>query len=401
MRFPSPAGSAIIAVFTASAWCQYGVPVDGHPSWQERSVILLTNAVRTAPVEYRDAYVGDYQILLPANYPAVDPVWWNLPLNRVARLHAQDMADNCGLSHNSCNSTEDFSARIKRYYTETDWLAENIAMGRTTPQATIQQWIMDGETPAVDNGDEDGHRKNIMNGVYREMGAGYATGNRSWNGSLTTQTWAYWVQDFARGAPDFTSRITAGSHLFLRSGTTTFMANFFDASGKTPSSATVTVDGAASALAREMGSGSRGTWSVDLPRAAACRGYFFTFTDGDGDLWRYPESGSLMTFNEGGCTQDFTTAVWHAAAPRTMRRPAAAPLRVCRHDGRIILDLAGAGRLQPDCRVEIHKADGALVFAGAADRQRFMWPTITRGWYTVTVIPAAGSRVRLPLPVTE
>jgi hypothetical protein len=49
----------------------YGDKWDSVPSLRERQLLVLTNACRMAPVQYRDAYIGSgYQILLPANYPA-------------------------------------------------------------------------------------------------------------------------------------------------------------------------------------------------------------------------------------------------------------------------------------------------------------------------------------------
>ena len=62
----------------------YGVPVSGYPNWHERTVLVLTNIVRMAPIDYRDSYMADW----PAgtggilqSYSSVDPIYWNLELN--------------------------------------------------------------------------------------------------------------------------------------------------------------------------------------------------------------------------------------------------------------------------------------------------------------------------------
>ena len=34
-----------------------GTPIDGYPNWQERTMIVFTNMVRMAPVDYRDTYM--------------------------------------------------------------------------------------------------------------------------------------------------------------------------------------------------------------------------------------------------------------------------------------------------------------------------------------------------------
>ena len=49
----------------------------GYPSWGERAVLTLTNACRFSPQEYRDEYVGSYNILLPQNFPGSGPVYWS------------------------------------------------------------------------------------------------------------------------------------------------------------------------------------------------------------------------------------------------------------------------------------------------------------------------------------
>jgi hypothetical protein len=54
------------------------------------------------------------------------------------------------------------------------WLGENIAWGYTTPQGVMNGWM-----------NSQGHRNNILNSEFWEIGVGYYDGN-------------YWVQDFGR-----------------------------------------------------------------------------------------------------------------------------------------------------------------------------------------------------------
>ena len=71
-----------------------GTPVDGYPNWQERTMIVFTNMVRMAPIEYRETYMADY--LYPTDnilslYPAVAPLHWNYELNQAARLEKSSL----------------------------------------------------------------------------------------------------------------------------------------------------------------------------------------------------------------------------------------------------------------------------------------------------------------------
>jgi hypothetical protein len=291
----------------SSAFAGYGDKVNGLPNWQERAILVLTNACRMAPVQYRNTYLGaTYNILLPANYPAVPPVYWNLALNGSARFHAIQMADTCGMTHNSCNG-DAFNVRIELFYNNKSYtIGEDIAAGSTDPSGTMQQWLLDEQngTVPLDNSTCgtsrcDGHRWNIMNKSYREMGTGYAYGPQTYN--------YFWCQDLGGGAPEFVNPIVSAAHLFIETGKTTFLADYFDPAGK-PSNPSLYVDNQKSSLTLLMGADSAGTYSVSLARTTACRNYYFTFTNAKGTLFRYPETGDLVTFGEGSCARDFVPA---------------------------------------------------------------------------------------------
>jgi hypothetical protein len=302
-----PAIACSLAVGVSSAFAGYGDKVNGLPNWQERAILVLTNACRMAPTQYRDKYLGaTYNILLPANYPAVPPVYWNLALNGSARFHAIQMADTCGMTHNSCNG-DAFSTRIQLFYNNKSYtIGEDIAAGNTNPSATMTQWLLDEQngTVPLDNttcGTSrcDGHRWNIMSKSYREMGTGYAYGPQTYN--------YFWCQDLGGGAPEFGNPIVSAAHLFIETGKTTFLADYFDAAGK-PSNPSLYVDNQKSSMTLLMGADSAGTYSVSLAKTTSCRNYYFTFTNAKGTLFRYPETGDLVTFGEGSCVRDFVPA---------------------------------------------------------------------------------------------
>lgn len=363
-------------IVAASGWSTtagYGDPDDAyptHPSWQERAIHVLTDACRMAPQEFRDAYVGNSTILLESNYPAVGPLYWNLQLNRVARLHAIDMADNCGLNHNSCDGTPTFT-RIRRYYTASPNMGENIAYSRSNPLSTMLQWILDGplSNPAPDRSSGDGHRRNIMNGNYHELGAGFATGPQGYR-----DVNPYWVQDFGGGRSDYAGRpLPSASHVFIDNGMTTFMVSYFDAGGEGPSAVRLVLEGEEHEVPLALGAAARGTYILTLPTAQDCRSYFFTAIDSEGEEWRYPEEGFLLSYGEGACSESYASSVVRTrgrgpAGPPATRRGGAkhgiGSLRASPGNGAVLLDvrgravrLHGNGRCAPGVYFSVRTAE--------------------------------------------
>ena len=113
------------------------------------------------------------------------------PLKRVAalgyssRYHAADMAQDDYFDHNSFDrsggdlvQTCAWVERVLSYYgPDSQGLGENIAAGYATPSAVMDGWMSSTA----------GHRDNILNPGYREIGVGYYQGGRGGT---------YWVQDF-------------------------------------------------------------------------------------------------------------------------------------------------------------------------------------------------------------
>ena len=271
-----------------------------HPSMRERRILVLTNACRISPTEYRDRYIGNYNILLPANYPATDPIYWQIDLNRVAKVHAVDMANNHGLSHSSSDGTS-AEDRIKSYYTKSGWWGENIATGGRDAFYSMKQWIMDGDPPAPDNSGDDGHRENIMNSRFYELGAGYAYGPINWK--------YFWVQDFGGGDPDYDNPITGAAHFIMDDNKTLFMASYCDPNNNNPQKCEIVIDDVSHDVTLLMGEEKKGTYFIELTSADDCRYYYFRFTDSDGNTWRHPEGGELVTLGEGTCDKEYEPPV--------------------------------------------------------------------------------------------
>lgn len=105
------------------------------------------------------------------------PLTANWELSRVARYKAMDMRDKNYFSHTSPTYGDPFTM-MKNFGITYTAAAENIAAGQATPQAVVQAWMNSA-----------GHRANILNATYTEIGVGYAQG-----GSYKT----YWSQMFIR-----------------------------------------------------------------------------------------------------------------------------------------------------------------------------------------------------------
>jgi len=101
----------------------------------------------------------------------------NATLTQVAQAHSADMAANNYFSHDSQNGASPFDRMTAAGY-RFSAAAENIAAGQRTPSDVVTAWM-----------NSEGHRANILNCTYTEIGVGYATG-----GSYGT----YWTQDFGK-----------------------------------------------------------------------------------------------------------------------------------------------------------------------------------------------------------
>lgn len=277
----------------------YGDLQDSLPTQREREVLFATNAVRMDPIGFRDTYIGTAAtILLPENYPAVGPVWYNHDLNRAAHFHSSEMASTCGMTHNSCDGTS-FSARVRSYYKASSSIAENVASGVSSGIGTVIQWLRDDNSqrvPAADNSGADGHRKNIMNKQYNEIGTGYSY-------SSSRQYYHFWTQDFG-GGTGAGYKIPAGSHFIApnRTSILSFGANYFDLSGKPPVKAAVVIDNKEFLLSLSLGKAAAGTYIYSMNNDSKPHCYYFIFIDASGTQIRYPQTTTLSTGETGSCS---------------------------------------------------------------------------------------------------
>ncbi len=274
-----------------------GIPVGGHPNWEERTLLVLTNMVRADPQGYLARYTNFNGILLPENYPPVSPLYWQQALNEAARYHAEDMAENNCFQHNSCEGTL-WSHRVRSFYPGATSLWENIAAGTPGPMETLNLLLCEGSPPCVaDLSPDDGHRANIMAAAAKELGTGYAWGPP---GSYRH----YWVQDFGGNSPTVTPPLVAGSHLLV-DGVLMFYLNYDTPSGSPPQSVILDLEGTRVPMDLELGAAPAGTFVAAAATPPACSSYHFEAIDANGERWRYPGSGALRTYGVAGCPEDY------------------------------------------------------------------------------------------------
>ncbi|MEM5008068.1 CAP domain-containing protein [Priestia megaterium] len=97
----------------------------------------------------------------------------NKKLSDVARTKSKDMMDKGYFDHNSPTYGSPFDM-MKQFGIEYTTAGENIAKGQQSPEDVMNAWM-----------NSDGHRKNILNPDFTEIGVGYVKGDTT-----------YWTQQF-------------------------------------------------------------------------------------------------------------------------------------------------------------------------------------------------------------
>jgi uncharacterized protein YkwD len=99
------------------------------------------------------------------------PVTVDRRLATAAQQHSQDQADMGTMTHTGSDGSSVGQRVTEAGYT---WrkVGENVASGTTSPERAMQLWM-----------NSDGHRKNILNCAFKNIGVGVVDG--------------YWTQDFA------------------------------------------------------------------------------------------------------------------------------------------------------------------------------------------------------------
>lgn len=97
--------------------------------------------------------------------PALKANW---ELSRIARYKSQDMHDKNYFSHTSPTYGSPFDM-MKKFGISYSSAGENIAKGQSTPAQVVEAWM-----------NSPGHRANILNRSYTEIGVGYVSDGKYW-----------------------------------------------------------------------------------------------------------------------------------------------------------------------------------------------------------------------------
>lgn len=96
------------------------------------------------------------------------PLTANWELSRVARYKSQDMRDRGYFAHNSPTYGSP-GQMIRDFGLSYRTAGENIAKGYPSPQAVVNGWM-----------NSSGHRANILNASYTQIGVGYVSQGNYW-----------------------------------------------------------------------------------------------------------------------------------------------------------------------------------------------------------------------------
>ena len=130
-------------------------------------------------VEQPDPDVSDYekQVVTLVNEQrakyGLKPLTLNTQLSRVARAKSQDMKDKGYFSHTSPTYGSPFDM-MRKFGITYRTAGENIAKGQRTPQAVVNAWM-----------NSSGHRANILNASFTQIGVGYVAQGNYWTQMFT------------------------------------------------------------------------------------------------------------------------------------------------------------------------------------------------------------------------
>jgi uncharacterized protein YkwD len=102
----------------------------------------------------------------------LSPLRFNCRLYGAAQNHTIDMVNMNRLSHTGSDGSS-IGIRVKRFGYQYSTVGENVAVGQRTPSQVVNSWM-----------NSPGHRQNILNPQYTEIGVGYSNN--------------YWTQVFGR-----------------------------------------------------------------------------------------------------------------------------------------------------------------------------------------------------------
>ncbi|MEV4684364.1 CAP domain-containing protein [Streptomyces kurssanovii] len=102
------------------------------------------------------------------------PVTLNAKLTKAAQAHSEDMAAHRNMSHTGSDGS-DAGARITRAGYTWSTYGENVAYGYATPESVMAAWMA-----------SPGHKRNILDCGFKEIGVGLAQPDNYWTQNFGT-----------------------------------------------------------------------------------------------------------------------------------------------------------------------------------------------------------------------
>ena len=134
--------------------------------------LIYPGQVLSIPQENSSVIAFEHEVIRLVNEIRVEhglqALTANWELSRVARYKSQDMVDHRYFSHTSPTYGTPFQM-IKAFGLSYRTAGENIAYGQSTPQAVVNAWM-----------NSSGHRANILNSSYTQIGVGYVANGHYW-----------------------------------------------------------------------------------------------------------------------------------------------------------------------------------------------------------------------------
>lgn len=141
-------------------------PQISDPNWIYPGQVLTIPQEDSLVLEYESEVIRLINEIRVQN--GLKPLTENWELSRVARYKSQDMVDNRYFSHTSPVYGSPFQM-IRNFGLSFRSAGENIAYGQRTPQAVVNAWM-----------NSSGHRANILNASYTQIGVGYVASGHYW-----------------------------------------------------------------------------------------------------------------------------------------------------------------------------------------------------------------------------
>ncbi len=128
--------------------------------------VITLPSMDASVLRYEQSVIDQVNVIRQQN--GLRPLTANWELSRVARYKSQDMLDNGYFAHTSPIYGSP-ATMIKNFGISARTSGENIAKGYRTPEAVVNGWM-----------NSSGHRANILNGSYTQIGVGYVANGNYW-----------------------------------------------------------------------------------------------------------------------------------------------------------------------------------------------------------------------------